>query len=503
MNWDLRDYQEKGNALLRNAILNGNKRILYWLQTGGGKGLVMANLTQSARAKGKKVLTVMRRRELIFQTDKNYRKYYGLKGSIIMGSEKGFDPNNPIQICSIDTIRARLNKLEFLKSFDLIIIDECHDTTSPSYQKLFEFLGDKIFIGFTATPFRVGKKSLDFWETYVKPIEAHELRDQGYLVPARVFAPKKMDLTGIQKLSTGDYNNKQLFDMASDTKIVGDIVETWKKYGRGATVLFAVNIAHSKLMAHAFREAGIRSMHIDQKHSSDERANAIKDLRDGMISVLCNVNIFSTGIDVPELKTLILARPTTSEILYIQQCGRGLRTYLGKEYCIILDHAGNSIDRFGLPYDVRDAAVDSKDQPKKEIDTEPTVQSRQCRHCFAILPGGFSVCPYCDASLKTEREIKIESGELTEISETPKVLLFNKYKSKLDQLDRTQKIKGFKKNWKYFKLYELFGKGAWDFELELGLPTWVPKFAENGKIQTTSKPIKTNNITFTKSISND
>jgi superfamily II DNA or RNA helicase len=494
--FQLRDYQEKGNALLRDAILKGNSRILYWLQTGGGKGLIMANLTQSALKKGRRVLTVMRRRELIFQTRENYRKYYGINGSVIMGSEKGFDKSNPCQICSIDTVRARLDKLEFLKEYDLIIVDECHDTTSPSYQKFFDFLGNKIFIGFTATPFRVGNKSLDFWQTVVKPIEAHELRDEGHLTPARVFAPKKMDLTGIRKVSTGDYNTKQLFDMASDSKIVGDIVETWKKYGKGATVLFAVNIAHSILMAHAFNEAGIRATHIDQSHSRDERAQAIKDLKDGMISVLCNVNIFSTGIDIPQIRTLILARPTTSEILYIQQIGRGLRPYLGKEYCIVLDHAGNSIDRFGLPYDIREACIEPG-KGKKETDNEPAVKSRQCKQCFAILEPGFQVCPYCNAELKTEREIKTESGELIELGETPKMLKFKKFKSKLDQLDRTQKIKGFKTNWKYFKLYESFGKAAWEFHVELGLPVWIPKFAdrnkkENGKISSTSKPINGN-----------
>lgn len=491
MQFRLRPYQQKGNELLRDAILKGNRRVIYWLATGGGKGLIMANLAHSALAKNKKILTVMRRRELIFQTRANYKKYYGINGSVIMGTEKGFDPKNPVQICSIDTIRARLDKLDFLREFDLVIVDECHDTTSPSYNKFFDFMGDKIFVGFTASPFRVGNKTLDFWQTYIKPIEPAQLRDQGFLTDARVFAPAKMDLTGIRKVSTGDYNNSQLFKMASDSKIVGDIVETWKKYGQGATVLFAVNKAHSALMAHAFREAGIRSTHIDESHSSDERAKAVRDLRDGMISVLCNVNIFSTGIDIPEIRTLILARPTTSEILYVQQIGRGLRPYPGKEYCIILDHAGNSIDRFGLPFDERQAELGDEKKPKKS-DSDPKISSKQCPECFAILQIGFSVCPYCDAQLKTEREIKTESGELTEITETPKILRFKKYKTELSRLDSVQKFKGFKSNWKYFKLYERFGDDAWQFQKELGLPQWVPKLAkqnENGKISPTSKPV--------------
>jgi len=502
MKFQLRDYQLRGNQMLRKSISEGNKKVLYWAQTGAGKGLVMANLAKSALDKSKKVLTVMRRRELIFQTQENYKNYYGINASIIMGQEKGFNPDSPVQICSIDTVRSRMDKLEFIKNYELIIIDEAHDTTSPSYQKLFEFLGDKIYIGFTATPFCIGNKRLEFWDTFIKPIEAHELRDQNYLVPARVFAPAKMDLTGIKKVSTGDYNNKQLFAMASDSKIVGDIVETWQKYGVGATVLFAVNKAHSKLMAHAFREAGIPATHIDESHNSAERKKAVADLKSGKISILCNVNIFSTGIDIPQILTIILARPTASEVLYIQQVGRGLRTFQGKEYCIILDHAGNSIDRFGLPYDVRQAAVGEGSGFKNTPESDPTSSSKQCPECFAILEKNEKECLYCGAELKRERVVENVSGELVELESTPKVLKFKKFKTELDKLTQLTKTKGFKPNWKYFKLYDRFGMEIYEFEKELGLPGWIPKYAnKDEQIQPTSKTVEIDIAQIAKKIS--
>lgn len=499
MKYELRDYQVKGYNQLIEKIKQGNKKIIYWAATGAGKGLCMPHLVNSALLKNKKVLTVMRRRELIFQTDKNYQNYYGIKSGIIMGNEKGFNKSLNSQICSIDTIRSRLNKLEFLKEFDLIIIDECHDTTSPTYQKFFEFMGDKIFIGFTATPFRTGNKPLDFWETYVQPIKPFELKDQGFLVPFRVFAPKLMDLTGIKKLSTGDYNNKQLFAMVSESKIVGDIVETYKKYGRPPAVLFGVNKAHSALMAHAFREANISATHIDESHNSDERQKAVHDLENGTISILTNVNIFSTGINIPSIKTIILARPTTSEILYVQQVGRGSRTYPGKEYCIVLDHAGNSINRFGLPYDERDAELGSG-TTKKSSEKSKQI-SKQCKECFAILEMSFSVCPYCDAPLKTEREIKLESGELTEITETPPHVEFQKYKTELSRLNAVGLQRNWKPNAKYFILYERFGDSIMKFEKELGIPSWIPKLAKNknGEISTASGKVATNKVAFTKS----
>lgn len=477
MTYKLRPYQIQGKDLVRDALLKGNRKIIYRLATGGGKGLCMADLVNSSLQKGKKVLTVMRRRELIFQTNENYQKYFGIKSSIIMGREKGYNPELGSQICSIDTLRSRFHKIGFLKRFDLIIIDECHDTTSPTYQKLFNFLGDKIYIGFTATPFRVGNKGLDFWDICIEPITPAELRDQGFLVPARVFAPSKMDLAGIKKASTGDYNNKQLFDMASDSRVVGDIVETFKKFGRAPAVLFGVNKAHSALMAHAFREANISAVHQDESHSSVERKKAMQDLTSGEISVLCNVNIFSTGIDIPSIKTIILARPTTSKILYIQQVGRGLRPYINKDHCIVLDHAGNSSDRFGLPFDQHDPEMDSA-QIKKSENSAPI--SKTCQECFAVLEIQLSDCPYCGATLKKEREINFESGELKEIKETP-LIYFNKYKLELSRLNAVAVTKNFKASWKYFKLYERFGDPIMQFSQELGIPSWVPEFAKKSK----------------------
>lgn len=503
MKYELRDYQIKGKNLVRESILKGNKKVIYWLATGAGKGLCMADIAFSTLQKNKKVLTVMRRRELIFQTRDNYKKYYNIDSSIIMGKESGFNPDNPSQICSIDTIRARLNKLDFLKQFDIVIVDEAHDTTSPTYQKFFEFMGDKLFIGFTATPFKTGNKYLEFWESCIQPIEPHELRDQNYLVPFRVFAPKMMDLTGIKTLSTGDYNNKQLFAMASESKIVGDIVETYKRYGRAPAVLFAVNKAHSALMAHAFREANISATHIDESHNSDERQKAVQDLKDGTISVLTNVNVFSTGVDIPSIRTIIMARPTTSEILYVQQVGRGSRKHIGKEYCIVLDHAGNSINRFGLPYDPRESQLGSG-TVKKSSEKSGSI-SKQCRECFAILEMSFSACPYCSAELKTEREIKVESGELEEITRTPVHVEFQKYKTELSKLNAISISKNFKPYWKYFKLYDRFGDAVMKFEKELGIPSWIPKVAnkENGEISTASKEVGTNKIGPTKSFSRD
>ena len=480
----LRPYQNKAKELLRDKIKRGCKRIIYWAQTGAGKGLAMSDITNGAIGNGKKVLVVMRRRELIFQTYKNFLSYHQIRSSILMANDKRFDKTNHVQICSIDTISRRLDKLDFLKSFDVVLIDECHDTTSPTYVKLFDFLGEKFFIGFTATPFAVGGKPLIFWETYIKSMEAHELRDQGFLVDARLFAPKKIDVSNVKKVA-GDYKNDELFDVVKDLKVVGDIVRTWKIYGQGRpTILFAVNKAHAQLMAHAFNNDGIRSIYCDESHTSEERANAINDLKTGNIKILCNVNIFSTGIDVPSIGCLILARPTMSEILYIQQVGRGLRPYKNKEDCIVLDHANNS-ERHGLPFDMRTACLTHDDiKKKKKEDEEKPTFVRTCMSCFAVVSPQFRVCPYCSAELlKSTREIEHEDGELIEVNK--RSFNYERFRRGLTTLEGQAIVKNWKPNAKFFKLHKRFGDGIFEFEKELGLPKWLKRMIEENRAQET------------------
>ena len=333
--FQFRDYQQKCKDLISEEFRNGNRKILAWLNTGAGKGLLMADFVREGISKDIKVLSIMRRREIIFQTNKNYEKYYGIKSSVIMGNIK-HDVNSTSFICSADTLPRRItnSKYNFLRDFDLIILDEAHDATSMGYKKIIWFLEGynledfdendfenqkqyfkKTYIGLTATPFRVGKKTHTFWDKVIKPIESHELRDRGFLVPVKVFAPKKIDTTGL-RITGQDFDQKQLFERVSKLQVIGDVVETYKKFGQNkAAICFCVNTAHSKIMAEAFRNAGIPSIHCDANHSKAERESALNGLKSGLYKILTNCNIFSTGVDAPYIEVEIAARPTDSEIL--------------------------------------------------------------------------------------------------------------------------------------------------------------------------------------------
>lgn len=479
----LRNYQDKGIGMLREQIVAGFLKILLFLATGGGKSVMFSAIVENALKKNKKILLVMRRRNLITQAQANLKKW-AIKTSIIMASTKGFNPKCDVQICSIDTIFRRIDqdKYQFLLDFDIVIIDEAHDATSPSYQKFLSYFKDKIIIGFTASPFPIGNKIHDYWDTCVKPIEMHELLEMGYLTDTKIYAPFEIDTTGIRMIS-GDFDQKQLAKKASEMKIVGDIVKNYKKNGQNKrALLFGVNIAHSMLMAEAFRREGIPALHIDQSHTPEERADAVKKLENDEIKVLCNVNIFSTGVDIPSLELGILARPTMSEVLYIQQVGRLLRPFQicakchtsrsGEKEChickstevsyrkkeaIIFDHGGNTGDRHGFPFDVRKAVLRKEDKKKKPKGDVTIIRAKRCPEC-AYLLGNLSAtaCPDCGFVFVTQdRKILEEDGELVLITKQRELSI------KIEKEFRQSKFYEKKARWKFGtlerRLYKIFG----------------------------------------------
>jgi DNA repair protein RadD len=501
-----RDYQQKGLDLLRQAYADGFRKILFFLATGGGKSVIFILLVAGLLRNKKKILLVVKRRQLVFQAQRHFSKW-GIDSSIMIGSTKGFNSSCNLQICSIDTIARR--DISFLAGFDFTIIDECHDATSDSYQELFKQLLEMnpcmTFIGLTASPFPIGKKVHNFWGCCVKPIEVHELRERGFLTPCDVFIPSEIDLSKM-KTKAGDYDQKELSEKMSEMEIIGDVVETYKKLGQNkAAILFAVNKEHSLLMAEAFKQAGIPAVHCDESTPQKERDDSIKKLQAGEIKILCNVNIFSTGVDIPEAEVGIMARPTKSEVLYIQQVGRLLRPYRRcgkckssydnsekcyvcgydkpeyiKEKAIILDH-GNNIARHGSPFRIRKATLTKEDVKEKEKEDGDLIAVKTCKACFIAFPAHLKSCPNCDhENEKRQRVIKRSDGKLVPYDEILEM------EESLKDFELTQRIKGLKPNFKFFKLYEKYGDAVYLYP-ELKVPKWIPKIiaqnsAAEGKV---------------------
>lgn len=416
---NLRQYQVDSINDLRKAILKGHKRIVLQLATGGGKTTIASEMIRKANEKGKKCLFLADRIELVEQTSKRL-DYEGIEHGIIMGNHERYKPHSINQVCSPQTLARRATP-----AADLVIIDECH-VAYGIHKKMMQAMPNTIFIGLSATPFTKGLGKL--YSNLVVGATTTKLTDEGYLVPVKVFAPSKPDLTKLRTVA-GDYDEKELFARVNKPKLVADIVDTWIKRGENRpTIGFAVNVLHSQALCEQFKDRGIRAAHIDSYMPTKLREQLVNDFKDGYIKVLFNVGILDKGFDYPEASCLIMARPTKSLMLYIQQAGRVLRPHPTKEDAIILDHAGNT-QAHGFVTD--DLPQELDDGTKRKVEPSQKKQEekgRLCTSCAYVKKKYEYKCPCCGFTpKKKDAGIDVEKGDLLEVTRT-KITMVDKQK---------------------------------------------------------------------------
>lgn len=446
----LYDYQQWTLDEIRKAFAAGYRKLLLWLATGGGKTHIFCEILKRMYKNNKRAILVVRGRKLVSQASKRLARENVPHGVIMAGND--FGHHHRILIASIDTLTSR----NIYPESNLVVIDEGHQATSQLYLDLLSHYPNTKILSVTATPF--GKKSLrHICDKIIAPISIRELIERGFLVPPKVFAPSIPNLSGVKfNYGKGDYNEKDLAIVMSEKKIVGDLVTHWESLGENRpTVCFAVNISHSKMIVDSFNRVGIPAVHLDANHSDDYRDHEIKRLVSGDIKIISNVGIFGIGVDIPPLSCLILARPTESENLYIQQVGRGIRSFDGKENCIVLDHAGNTL-RHGFITAIRIPNIDGeyiKSEAPKII---------RCKECLAVIES--YPCEYCGIvpeklSNGGEAPEHVE-GSLVEVGSDEYEL---NIKSEIERLNQIQKINGFKSGFTFAKIAEKYGMGAAQF----------------------------------------
>jgi len=234
----------------------------------------------------------------------------------------------------------------------IIIVDEAHHTEAKTYKKTIAKFPSAIVFGFTATPMRNDEKELsDTYDHMLSGLSISELIKAKRLSDYKYILPKTEDMPIVSK-----YLNLDSTVFASqhkknklERKIYSSIVDTWIEHAHDRqTILFASSIEESKLIADEFKMFGVKAEHVDGSvMDMEERSHIIERFRKGKIQVLCNYGLVSEGFDVPEASCVVLARPTNSVILHLQQCFRAMR--VGKDFnqkAIIIDHV-NNIARFG------------------------------------------------------------------------------------------------------------------------------------------------------------
>jgi DNA repair protein RadD len=441
----LRDYQERGLSEIRQAYSKGIKKVLLYMATGSGKTATFSEVLKGLHAKGNTGIVVVRGRKLVDQASLRLARE-GVPHGVFMAGHKSFNPNFPIQVASIDTLRAR----GIRPRASLIVVDEAHMATSQSFRDFLNYYKDAFILAVTATPFT--KKPLrHIGDVIVSPINISGLLSQGFLVDGKYYAPRtpKLDNVEISK-STGDYDTEQLNKVMKESVLVGDTVSEWKRLGENrSTLVFCCTVEHSKQVCQAFNDAGIPAEHIDANINDRERDVIIDRLEKGITKVITSIGTMTTGVDIPSLGCLVFARPTRSFILYVQMLGRGTRPHPGKNDFIVLDHAGNLM-RHGCLRDID--SVDPTLDGKPESEKAPPVMT--CPECFSV----FSIQPWPCPSCGHKPEDKPENNrKLNEIDGTLEAYSHDPVMLELIRLKETRKQKKFHTNWIWHKLSEKFG----------------------------------------------
>ncbi|MFB2920322.1 DEAD/DEAH box helicase [Aerosakkonema sp. BLCC-F2] len=359
----LRDYQKQVISDLNAQIQAGHQRNLIVAATGSGKTIVAAEIVYNAFLKGQRVLFVVHRDVLIQQTLEKFSKF-GINCGVIAGGRQE-ERQHRIQIASVQTLAYR--EIDEWFRPNLVICDECHLTSFTSVMlKRFPKLKDCtnipanncIYIGLTATPFRLDKKEElgDIFTGLVMAPFPEQLIEWGFLTRPVYYSNGELDLSEVGE-ENGDFAIKDLEVKCNVPEAIAAAVKEWQRLAAGrATIAFAVSIAHARAIASSFRDAGVSAAHVDGSMSPKERNIYYEKLSKGQISVLASCESLAEGYDDPKVSAVLLCRPTKSRAKYFQQVGRGLRISPNKTDCLVLDQAG-LVKRFGFIEDFREVSL--------------------------------------------------------------------------------------------------------------------------------------------------
>lgn len=435
----LRDYQQQLVNDVSAAWRDGFKAPCIVLGCGGGKSCIVAEIARKTTWRGKRVLFLVHRRELVEQIARTFLMW-------------GVD----MHYCDIMMVQTATRRIKKLKKPELIITDENHHSLAKSYKNIYEAFPDVYRVGVTATPIRLNGDGLgDVNDKLIIGVETKWLIDNSFLAPYDYYAPSVTDLTGLH-IRMGEYVTADIEKVMIKKAVFGDVIKYYKQLADGKkAVCYCSSVKHSEAQAQAFRDAGISAAHIDGDTPSRERNEIINKFRSGEIKILCNVDLISEGFDVPDCECAILLRPTQSLTLYIQQSMRCMRYRPGKR-AVIIDHVGNYA-RFGMPDDHREWSLEKKD--KKQKKKENIVKVTICPDCFNVFTpqqSGRIVCPRCGYMFAA----KDRTPEIEENTELVKIegfrLHYDDWRDCQTYADLVDygKRHGYRSGWAYYKAKE-------------------------------------------------
>ena len=396
----LRGYQQDIFDKSIQAFKDGARGICCVLPCRSGKSYIMARMIQGAKGN---VLVLAHRHTLINQ-------HKELLESLGVLTEN-------VRVESVFTEANRLGKYT-PDDVDLIIIDEAHLSEAASYRKVCEYYQCRRVL-FTATPARLDGKPLTLADTLITGITANELIEMGAISEYDYYAPDlNLDIDSVDMVA-GEYNNGQLTDLMCQSAIYGDVLKYYCTLGDNRqAIAYCTSIKHSKQTADMFNKNGISAISIDGSMSQKERDEKMDLFRNGNAQILCNCNLISEGVTLPNASVALLLRPTCSLPLFIQQSCRVLTPVQGKK-AVVIDFV-NNVQKHGLPTEAHNWSLSHPIEKRKAFNEDGSLNIRQCEKCFRCFQG--KRCPYCGAEhIPKGRELKqMKDVELKLIEELQK-----------------------------------------------------------------------------------
>jgi DNA repair protein RadD len=415
---DPRDlYQAQLDYDIDQAYASGARNTLAVLPTGGGKSIVMSRRIKRYDQYGYPQCVAAHRNELVTQMAMHVARQ-GVKHRVIAAKETVADvvrqqrdelgrsfvsPDAPCGVGSVQTILSRKETLKpWIAQVRNFYGDEGHHYVANN------MFGDcaGLFVNangllVTATPRRadglgLGRHHDGIVDAMVQGPTQRELIDMGALSDYQIVCPVSDLVVDDEDFApSGDLSPKKGRAASQKSHIVGDVVYNYMIYAYGKRGLcFATDVETAQEMANNFNAFNIPAAAVSAKTPANVRNDYIRRFKAGQLWMLVNVDLFGEGFDVPAVEVVIMARPTASLAVYLQQFGRALRILAGKPFGLVIDHVSNW-KRHGLPDKPHLWSLDRRDKRAKSAPDPENIPPTVCKGCTRAYPRFLAVCPYC------------------------------------------------------------------------------------------------------------
>lgn len=453
--YKLRNYQQLTINRIVGAMREGKRAIMVQQPPRTGKTVIMAEIARRATLKGNRVLFVVHRKELVDQARQTFKRNDVDMSLVTMGMVQTLTRHN-------GTIPKPA----------VILIDEAHHVLAKSYRRIIDAFPDAVRIMVTATPWRMSGAGFgDVADCLIPGQQMGWLIKNGFLAPIRYFCPPDINTVELKLKANGEFDEASVAD-AMKPKVFSNAVKMYREHADGMqAIAYAYNVASAKYLADSFNAAGITAAEVDGTTPKEERDRLIKQYREGKITILTNAELFTEGLDLPNVDCVIMIRPTQSLSLFLQFSMRAMNPREGKT-AIIIDHVDN-LSRFGLPTDERNWQLAGEDKKKKARSDIPSPTT--CPYCFAsFYRKGRTTCPFCGHPLAKEdnndgpQHVDVDLVEVTQSAAAQKRIkiahmiqsnelykwLADKRPEQLEnylQLQYYAKLHGYKPGWAWYQ----------------------------------------------------